>query len=303
MKVVALAGGTGSAKLLRGLQKLSVDLAVVANVGDNAWIHGVYVCPDVDIATYTLAGLADPRGWGVKGDTFSALDGLSKLGADAWFRLGDRDLSTSLYRTEMLRKGATLTQAADRIRRALGVASPVLPVTDSEVETWVHTPKGMMHLQEFWVRERGAPAVLGVSYRGVRRARVTPGVKSALSAADRIVLCPANPITSLGPMLAVPGLVRALSASRGRTVALSPMVGRAPFSGPAGKFLRAAGVRPDSVGVARRYASFLDGLLISKTDSSMKGLIESLGVKCAASNTLMRDSEDEVRLAKELLEL
>lgn len=203
----------------------------------------------------------------------------------------------------MIRSGATLTQATDRIRKALGVATPVLPVTDSDVETWVLTPRGAMHLQEFWVRERGAPAVLGVSYRGVRRARVTPDVESAVSGADRIVLCPANPLTSLGPMLAVPGFARALSASRGRTVALSPMVGRAPFSGPAGKFLRAAGVTPDSAGVARRYASFLDWLMISEADAPMKGTIEALGVRCATGNTLMRTPEDAVRLAKELLEL
>ena len=304
MKVVALAGGTGSAKLLRGLQKLSLDLTVVANVGDNAWVHGVYVCPDIDIATYTLAGVVDSgHGWGVRGDTFAVLGGLSRLGAETWFRLGDNDLSVSLYRTEMKRRGATLTQATDKIRRALGVSTPVMPVTDSDVETWVLTAKGALHLQEFWVKERGRPRVTGVSYRGARGARVTAEAKSAISEADRIVVCPANPVTSLGPMLAVPGFERALEGSPGRVVALSPMSGRAPFSGPAGKLLKATGSTPDSLGVVRRYAGFLDGILISRADSGLRSQIEDTGVRCLSTDTLMDDAEDEVRLARELLEL
>lgn len=304
MKVVALAGGTGSAKLLRGLQKLPVSLTAVVNVADNIWMHGVYVCPDVDIATYTLAGVEDPKnGWGVGRDTFGVLERLSALGAETWFRLGDLDLATSLFRTEMMSRGATLTQVTDRIRRALGVESAILPVTDSEVETQVSTPKGRMHLQEFWVREKGRLRVTEVSYTGIRRARASAEVREAVSDADRIVLCPANPVTSLGPMLATPGFIRAISRSRARVVALSPMVGSTPFSGPAGKLLKATAVRPDSVGVARLYASFLDGILISKSDIGMKTPIESLGIRCATTGTLMRGAEDETRLAKELMAL
>ena len=171
MKVVALAGGTGSAKLLRGLAGLPLDLPAVVNVGDNCWIYGVYVCPDVDIATYTLGGIADAgRGWGVQGDTYNFLAALSRLGRETWFRLGDIDLATCLLRTEMLRKGDSLTSATDRIRRALGVGSQILPATDDPVETWLSTSKGDLHLQEFWVRERGSPRVNGVSYRGASRA-------------------------------------------------------------------------------------------------------------------------------------
>lgn len=304
MKVAALAGGTGSAKLLRGLHRLPVDLKVVANVGDNIWIYGVYVCPDIDIASYTLAGVADlEKGWGITGDTFGAMAQLSRFGAETWFKLGDRDLGTCLARTEMMRAGATLTKATEKLRRALGVRCPVLPLSDDPVETRVITSKGDLHLQEFWVRDRGLPKVKEVKYRGARSARITKQVETAILGADRVVLCPANPITSIGPMLAVPGFVRLLSESNARVVALSPMIGSAPFSGPAGNLMRAEGRRHDSAGVAELYAKFLDCILISVDDSHLKGKIESLGVKCAASDTRIMSEGDELRLSKEMLEV
>ena len=281
-----------------------MDLTAVVNVGDNVWINGVYVCPDIDIATYTLAGVADAeRGWGIQGDTYEVLEGVSRLGGDAWFRLGDLDLATCLLRTDMLRKGATLTQATDRIRRGFRVRSAILPATDGSVETWLRTSKGRLHLQEFWVREGGRPRVEAVTYRGARRASATAEVKSAIAAADRIVVCPANPVTSIGPMLALPGFAGLLAKSRARAVALSPMAGRAPYSGPAGKLLKATGVRPDSVGVAELYSEFIDAIMISDEDSAMKEAIEGGGVECALSDTMMTDREAESRVAKELLRL
>jgi LPPG:FO 2-phospho-L-lactate transferase len=304
VKLVALAGGTGSAKLLRGLYRLPVDLSVVANVGDNVWMYGAYVCPDVDIACYSLAGVVDrTRGWGIRGDTFGALGVFSRLGLDTWFKLGDRDLAFCLARTEMLRRGSTLTEATEATRLGLGVRCPVLPATDSPVETRVATPQGDVHLQEFWVRERGRPRVEGVRYRGARSARPTEGVRDAIMGADRVVLCPANPVTSIGAMLAIQGFGQLLRKSGARVVALSPMVGRGPVSGPAGKFMEAAGRRPDSVGVAEMYSPFLDALLISRHDEAMRREIEDLGVGCEASDTLMDGAGDEARLAKELLEL
>jgi LPPG:FO 2-phospho-L-lactate transferase len=302
MKVTALAGGTGSAKLLRGLKSLPIDLTVVANVGDNVWMYGAYVCPDVDVACYTLAGISDvERGWGVRGDTFYSLERLARLGLETWFKLGDMDLAVCLARTEMLRRGGSLTSATERIRRALGAPSPVLPATDHAVETRVETKKGDLHLQEFWVRDRGRPAVLRVRYRGAASSSPTEQVARAVSDADRVVVCPANPVTSVGPMLAVRGFASLLSSTRARVVALSPMSGRRPFSGPAGKLMKAAGRRPDSVGVAEMYAGFLDALLISKGDAGMKRDIERLGVECAVTDTLMSNPRDEARLARELL--
>jgi LPPG:FO 2-phospho-L-lactate transferase len=274
------------------------------NVGDNAWIYGVYVCPDIDIATYTLAGIADAKqGWGIEGDTYNALGALSRLGRDTWFRLGDLDLATCLLRTEMMGKGATLTLATDMIRKALGVTSPILPATDEEVETWLSTSQGKLHLQEFWVREGGKPRVKSVTYRGARHSTPTAEVRSAIRAADRIVVCPANPVTSIGPMLALPGFAELLGASDARVVALSPMVGGAPVSGPAGKLLKSTRVRPDSLGVAKLYSDFLDAMLISDRDSALNSPIEALGIRCALTDTMMTNRAAESRLARELLEL
>ncbi len=303
MRIVALAGGTGSAKLLRGLSGLGVDMTVVANVGDNIWVHGLYVCPDLDIAMYTLAGLANRRqGWGIEGDTFRTLSQLGQIGEPTWFALGDMDIATHIVRTKMLREGLTLTSVMDKLRKALGVDHAILPLTDDPVETRILTSAGDIHLQEFWVRDRGRPAVMGVAYKGSSKARFTEEVEEAVKMADRIVLCPANPVTSIGPMLAVPGFSRRLSLARARVTALSPMVGRVPFGGPAAKLMKAVGMRLNSVGVAKAYSEFLDSLVIDRSDESLAGEIEELGIKCILSSTLMADPSDERRIAKELLE-
>lgn len=302
MKVVALAGGTGSAKLLRGLASVGVDLQVVSNVGDNFWTYGLYVCPDVDIAAYTLAGIASERkGWGIKDDTFLGLEQLRVLGEETWFKLGDKDMAVSVLRTGLLRSGVSLTEATRRICSSLGIAQQILPATDQELETRVVTPSGDLHLQEFWVRERGIPRVLKVSYRGSAAARPTAEVLSAISKADRVVVCPANPVTSIGPILAVGGLNRALKETKARIVAISPMLGRAPFSGPAGKFMAAQKVPPSSMGVAELYSGFLDAMVIAQEDAADAPRIEALGVHCIAANTLMSSSAAENRLAKEAL--
>jgi LPPG:FO 2-phospho-L-lactate transferase len=302
MRVTALAGGTGSAKLLRGLASLDLDLRVVANVGDNVWMYGAYVCPDVDIACYTLAGVSDrTRGWGIEGDTFEALRALSRLGIETWFRLGDQDLAVCMARTEMMRRGMTLTEATESIRKSLGVRIPICPASDRHLETRVSTSKGELHLQEFWVREEGKPSVQGVRYKGATSARTTKEVRSAILRADRIVVCPANPVTSIGPMLAIPGFARLLRSTAGRVVALSPMAGVHPISGPAGRLLKATGRSADSVGVAESYSGFLDAMVISRGDSAMRSRIEKLGVECKLSDTFMKGPDDERRLAEELL--
>jgi LPPG:FO 2-phospho-L-lactate transferase len=303
MKVVALAGGTGSAKLLRGLSRLRIDLTVVANVGDNFWTYGVYVCPDVDIATYTLAGISSPRGWGIAGDTFEALRWLSRLGEETWFRLGDRDLAVCLKRTEMLKRGKSLTSATRKIAKSLGVEPLVLPVTDDHVETRIMTPTRELHLQEFWVRERGTPKPIGVRYEGARGARPTREVATAISTADRVVVCPANPVTSIGPMLAVTSFRRLLRDTDARIVALSPMEGAAPFSGPAGKLLRGMGSSPDSYGVAKEYSDFADCVVISEADGALGDAIRALGMGCVTAGTRMKGPTDELRLARVMVEV
>ena len=303
MKVVALAGGTGSAKLLRGLASLNTGLTVVANVGDDFWFQGLYVCPDVDIATYALAGISDRRkGWGIGGDSFGALGQLERMGEPAWFRLGDRDLAVSLVRTRLLRSGRSLTQATDALRRALGVSVPILPASDSPVETTMVTPGGTMHLQEFWVKNRGRPRVLEVRYRGARKAQPSMEVRRSLSRADRVVVCPANPITSIGPILALRGMKRLLSGCAARVVALSPMVGRGPYSGPAGKLMGSLGVRPDSAGVASLYKGLVSGLVIDRRDARLAKEVEGAGMECLLADTLMESRSDERRMASVLLE-
>jgi len=302
MRVVALAGGTGSAKLLRGLAGVIPSLTVVANVGDNYWVHGLYVCPDIDIAMYTLAGISDElKGWGIKGDSFAVLGQLANLGEETWFRLGDMDFATSILRTRLLLTGRSLTEVTLRLCRALGVRSRILPATDSKLETWMLTRTGRTHLQEYWVRDRGGPRVERVEYEGAGRARPTSLVSDAISRADVVLLCPANPVTSIGPILAIRGMRRLLSECKARVVAVSPMVGSGPFSGPAGRLMRGLGTRPDSAGVASLYADFLDELVIDRRDAGLRRRVEELGVTCSVADTFMRTRSDERRLASVLL--
>jgi len=303
LKVVALAGGTGSARLVRGLSSLGVDLSVIANVGDNVWMHGLYVCPDIDTAMYTLAGISDSRnGWGLEGDTFYMLRQLSRLGEATWFALGDMDTAIHIARTRMLHEGEVLTSITDKLCKAFKISQKVLPLTDNPIETRIFTNRGSLHLQEFWVRDRGLPKVTSVKHIGASQAHFTKDVCKAIENADRIVVCPANPVTSIGPMLAVPGFTRLLRKTKARITALSPMIGQAAYSGPAAKLMESMGMVPSSVGVAEKYAQFADSMIIDRRDKEEANEIEELGVKCAISDTLIVDSAAEVRLSKELLQ-
>jgi LPPG:FO 2-phospho-L-lactate transferase len=279
-------------------------LTVVANVGDNFWIHGLYVCPDVDIATYALAGIANrKKGWGIEGDSFATLRQIERLGGEGWFALGDKDIATSILRTELMRGGVTLTQVTSMVRKSLGIKPDILPATDSPVETVIVTDRGEMNLQEFWVKRRGTPRVLGVKYKGATQARPTMSVRDALNHADRVVICPANPVTSIGPMLAIAGFRKILTGSAARIAALSPMVGASPFSGPAAEFMRAMGTSSDSIGVAGLYRDFLDGIIVNKRDREMREKIERMGIRCGCSETRISGPSSSLRLAKELLSI
>ncbi len=303
MKLVALAGGTGSSKLLRGLKAEIGNFTVIANVGDNVWMHGLYVCPDIDIAMYTLAGIADSRkGWGVKGDTFKMLEQMALLRGETWFRLGDRDLAIHLLRTEMLKAGKTLTEVTAFALDALKVRQRIMPVTDAPVETHVLTTEGDLHLQEFWVRRRARVAVEDVVYKGASEAHTTREVTSAVDEADRIIICPGNPATSIMPIFAVGEMQKLLASSNAEKIAVSPMIGNRPFSGPAGKIMRALGHGTDSVAVSKMYARIIDRILIDESDVRMKGKIEELGVRCLATGTTMNNYAQERRLARFLIE-
>lgn len=299
--IAILAGGTGSVKLVRGISRLQ-DVAVIANVGDNIWLHGLYVCPDVDTAVYGLAGILDEkRGWGVKGDTFSFLDQLKRSGAGAWFALGDRDLATHVLRTQMLKSGKSLTDITAHFAKRLGANARILPATDDEVSTMILTDAGEMHLQEFWVKNAGRPRVKGVRYSGTKSARATAQVLAAISSAEQIIIAPGNPVSSIGPTLALAGVRRALARRRGDVVAVSPLIGRQAVSGPAVKYMSALGIEGSPAGVARFYSEIAGTIVIDKSDAGMSAAIRRLGMEIRETNITMRGRHDEVKLGRYLL--
>lgn len=299
--VAILAGGTGSVKLVRGIARLQKP-TVIANVGDNIWLHGLYVCPDVDTVVYGLAGMLDEkRGWGVKNDTFSFLDQMKKAGRDAWFALGDRDLATHIMRTQMMKNGKTLTQATELIAKAYGADTKVLPASDDELETMILTGSGEMHLQEFWVKNVGRPAVRGVRYAGIRKARPTKQVLDAIKNTDRIIIAPGNPVSSIGPTLALAGVRKALARRRKDVVAVSPLIGRSAVSGPAVKYMSALGIASSPVGIAEFYKGVAGTIVIDSSDRGMAPAIRRLGMDVHETNITMRGKADEVRLGRYLL--
>lgn len=303
MRLVVLAGGTGSAKLLNGLSQAIDRLTVVSNIGDNIWLHGLYICPDIDIATYCLAGILDDKGWGIKGDTFNFLYQLSRLGFNTWFKIGDKDLATHIVRTMMLRSGMRLTNVTKFIAKSLGLKHEIIPSSDSEVETHIITDAGELHLQEFWVREGGRPRVYGVKYSGVELAEPSPEAVESILKADRIIICPANPISSIGPILSIKGIKEAMIKSKGKKIAISPIIGTRPLSGPAGKFMEAMKIHVSPLGVATLYKDLIDVFVVDKKDRALCEQIESLGIKCFITNIVMRRSEDQRRLAMKALEI
>jgi len=303
LRVVILAGGTGSAKLIAGLSYIANKLTIISNIGDNIWLYGLYICPDLDITTYCLAGILDDKGWGVKDDTFNFLSQLSKLGFQTWFKVGDKDLAIHLVRTEMIKKGTRLTEITKFITNSLNIKHEIFPCSDFDVQTFVKTDKGELHLQEFWVREQAKPQVFGIEYKGSQFAEASPETLESILNAERIIICPANPITSIGPIMAVKGISEAISKSKARKVAVSPIIGSKPVSGPAGKFMQALGVRVDSVGVAALYKGLIDVLLIDKTDKNFCHEIESIGIECIEDEIIMKNKADQIRLASRALEV
>jgi LPPG:FO 2-phospho-L-lactate transferase len=305
LKVCALAGGVGGAKLAAGLQNIlgSGDLAVVVNTADDFDLWGLRICPDLDTVMYTLAGIANPEtGWGIAGESFDALDMLARYGVDTWFRLGDRDLATHILRTARLRAGETLTRITAGLSGALGVGSAILPMCDEPVATVLDTPDGPLEFQEYFVRRRQSDEVLGIELRGVRHARPTDAVLEALAAADLVILCPSNPVVSIGPILAVPGMRAALAASRGPRVAVSPIVGGRALKGPADKMLGSLGHEVSATGVARMYEGLVEGMVIDSVDEEERSGIEALRMRVLATGAIMRDAPDRSRLAREVLE-
>ncbi len=307
LPVVALAGGVGAARFLRGLVRAVPAEAVTAivNTGDDKVFYGLDVSPDLDIVTYTLAGLVDAeRGWGLSGDSFAAVEALGRFGHETWFRLGDRDLATCLHRTLRLRAGIGLASATDEIRRALGVATRILPMSDDPTPTIVELSGGRrLHFEEYLVRD-GAPSdVEAVDLAAARCARPAPGVCDALRNARTILVCPSNPVVSIAPILAVPGVREAIRASGAPVVAISPIVGGAPLKGPADRLLRATGSEVSARGVARLYRDLARGFVLDTRDAQQLPDVEALGLRALAIDTIMRNAAASESLARAALGL
>ena len=310
MRVTALAGGTGAAKLLRGLTAClpAHDLTVIVNTGDDADIWGLHVSPDLDTVTYALAGRLDVgRGWGLRDESFHCLGAMADLGAETWFNLGDRDLATHLYRSAALRRGLTLSAVTAAIARQLGVAATILPMSDEPVRTRIRTsnPPGAgerwLSFQEYFVREKAQVEVLDVAFAGAADARPAPGVTEALAGADVIIVCPSNPVTSIGPLLAVPGIPDALERSRAPVVGVSPIIGTAAVSGPAAALMRARRLPVSPEGIAVAYSPWLNVLLVDRTDQACVPALLAHGVAPVLADIVMRDRDGEVALAREVL--
>jgi LPPG:FO 2-phospho-L-lactate transferase len=303
MRVTALAGGTGAAKLVRGLVASGVaDLTVIVNTADDTEVWGLHVSPDLDTITYALAGRLDlERGWGRTDETFRCLETMAALEEPTWFALGDRDLATHLVRTRALRAGRPLSQVTAEIARRLGVRVGLSPMSDDPVRTRIRTPAGWLSFQEYFVREKARVEVLEVAYEGAADARPAPNVLTAIGDADAVVVCPSNPVTSIGPIVAIPPIAGALAATRATVVAVSPIIGGAAVSGPAGQLMAARGLPVSALGVARAYAPWLDALVLDGRDRGLAAELEAAGVRPVVGDILMTDRGSEAALARRVL--
>ena len=306
MKVTALAGGVGGARLAAGLEAALPErsLSVVVNTADDFDLWGLRICPDLDTVMYTLAGIANAEtGWGISGETFQSLEMLGNYGEDTWFWLGDRDIATHLLRSSRLRSGETLTDITRDLCSSLGVASGILPMCDEPVATMLDTPEGELEFQEYFVRRGQRDEVRNVRFRGIEEARPTGAVRQRLRESDAIVFCPSNPVVSLGPILAVPGMREALGEAGAPKVAVSPIIGGKALKGPADKMLSSTGRASSASGVSRIYSGLVDAMVIDHADKNEAAEIESLGMRACVTDAVMRDGPDRARLAREVLRI
>lgn len=303
--IVALAGGVGGAKMAHGLQAALPPgaLTTVVNTADDFELYGLRICPDLDTVMYTLAGIADPvNGWGVAGDSRNTLDAIARYGEHPWFLLGDQDFATHILRTERLRVGTPLSTVTAELAASLGIPGRILPMTDDRVATLIDTPSGRLEFQEYFVARRQSDDVLGVVFAGIDEATANAGVLDAIRDAKTIVVAPSNPIVSVGPILATPGIRAALERTEAPIVAVSPIVGGRALKGPAAQMLATLGHEVSALGVARMYASLVDGMVIDAADRELTAEIERLGPRVLVTETVMGDEADRRRLAAEVLD-
>lgn len=302
MRVALLAGGTGAARLARGLVRVlgPGELSVITNTGDDEEMWGLLVCPDTDAVLYRLAGIFNEEGgFGVRDESFHAREMLERLGEPAWFGLGDRDIGLHLLRAELRRRGASLSEAVAEIGRRLGLGARVVPMSDDPVRTRILTPDGELSLQEWFVRDRCAPAVRAIRFAGIETARPAPGAAEAVRAADAVIIGPSNPLLSIDPIL---GLL-STHLARERTIAVSPVVGGRSLKGPTVTMLEQLGEEPSALGVARRYAGVCSHCVLDREDAALHAEVAALGVRPLVLDTVMAGEEGERRLAGELVRL
>jgi len=300
--ITILAGGSGSVKMVRGFASQRTDINVVTNVGDNYWLYGMYICPDIDTITYGLADLLDhDKGWGIKKDTFGFLRQMEIFGEETWFRIGDRDTATHLTRTNMLKNGKSLSHITKWMCEKLSIEIKLIPVTDNAIETRIITKKGEMHLQEFWVKHRGMDPVEGIEYQGADKARPNPDAMNAIHDSSLIVIAPGNPLTSIGPMLAIKGIRKELAKKKNKVVAISPIIGNSAISGPTGKYMEAAGIEVSALGVAKMYADVCSNIIIDTKDRMLTKKIESLNINVHETKIRMTNKQAEDALAASIL--
>ena len=296
--ITILAGGTGSVKIIRGIASVENKVNVISNVGDNYWLYGMYICPDIDTVIYGMADLLDTeRGWGIKKDTFNFIRQMEIFGEDSWFRIGDRDTATHLIRTNMLKDGKNLTDITRWMCEKFAVNVNIMPVTDNVIETRINTEKGEMHLQEYWVKYRGKDKIIGIDYMGIDKARPNPNVINALHDSELVIIAPANPLTSIGPILQIKGIQKELSKIRKRVVAISPLIGNSAISGPAGDYMKSAGIDVSSYGLARMYSNVCKTIIIDTKDKSLTSKINDLDMDVLHTKIIMNTPSAEQKLA------
>ena len=303
MRISVLAGGVGAARFLEGLCRAvdPADVTAICNVGDDFAWHGLHVSPDIDTVIYTLAGLEGEFGWGVRGDTLAALGELTELGEEPWFRIGDRDLATHVWRTERLRAGQPLSEVTAHLARLRGLELAMLPVTDDPHPTVVVTAEGPLAFQDYFVRGRASADVVGIEFPEAASARPAPGVLDALTHADAVILAPSNPFVSIEPVLAVPGVRDALRDTSAPRVAVSPIVGGEAVKGPAAAMLRTLGHEVSALGVARLYTGLVDVFVLDEVDRALAPAVETLGMRVVVTDTMMTSPERRLALASEVV--
>ncbi|MFZ0366846.1 MAG: 2-phospho-L-lactate transferase [Nitrososphaeraceae archaeon] len=302
--ITLLAGGTGSVKLARGLSKTTNELTVVSNIADNIWIHGLYICPDIDTIMYGLAGLLDKsRGWGVADDSFVFMEQMKRLEQDYWFKIGDKDLALHIVRTNFLKEGKSLSWITEWIRKKLSVSPVIIPASDDHFETRIETPIGDMHIQEYWVKHRAELDISNIRYKDIEQA--IPSVKAleAIRNSNIIVIAPGNPISSIGPITSIRAIRKELSLKKEKVVAVSPLIGNAALSGPASKYMHAMGIESSPIGIASHYADVVSTLVISESDKEYENQIRNIGVNVYKTNIIMDNEQDEINLSNYILNL